>query len=75
MQALIWAPVAQDTQKHHTCGKSREPAEEIPQAQKQNGSSRKNFPVFQVCSRSVLTVTRFCLKETCYLMIAGPQQP
>ena len=41
--------------------KSREPAEEIPRAQKQNGGSRKNFLVFQVGFRGVLTVARLCL--------------
>ena len=34
MRALIYARAAQGTQEHHACAKSREPAEEIPRAQK-----------------------------------------
>ena len=56
MRALIYARAAQGTRKHHACAKLREPAEEIPRAQKQNGGSRKNFLVFQVGFRGVLTV-------------------
>ena len=52
VRALICA--AQGTRKHHACAKSREPAEEIPRAQKQNGGYRKNFLVFQVGSKGVL---------------------
>ena len=61
MRALVYARTAQGTRKHHACAKSREPAEEIPRAQKQNGGSRKNFLVFQVGFRGVLTVARLCL--------------
>ena len=34
MRALMYARAAQGTQEHHACAKSREPAEEIPRAQK-----------------------------------------
>ena len=34
MRALIYARAAQATQEHHACAESREPAEEIPRAQK-----------------------------------------
>ena len=61
VRTLICARAAQGTRKHHARAKSREPAEEIPRAQKQNGGSRKNFLVFQVGSRGVLTVVRLCL--------------
>ena len=61
MRTLIYARAAQGTRKHHACAKSCEPAEEIPRAQKQNGGSRKNFLVFQVGFRGVLTVARLCL--------------
>ena len=61
MRALIYARAAQGMRKHHACAKSREPAEEIPRAQKQNGGSQKNFLVFQVGFRGVLTVARLCL--------------
>ena len=47
--------------KHHARAKSRELAEEIPRAQKQNGGSRKTFLVFQVGFRGVFTVARSCL--------------
>ena len=76
MPALIYARAAQGMRKHHACAKSREPAEEIPRAQKQNGGSRKNFLVFQVRFRGVLTVARLCLglitKKRCCLMVAVP---
>ena len=61
MRALICARAAQGTRKHHAQAKSREPAEEIPRAQKQNGGFRKNFLVFQVGFRDVLRVGRLCL--------------
>ena len=76
MRALIYARAAQGTRKHHACAKSREPAEEISRAEKQNGGSRKNFLVFQVGFRGVLTVARLCLglitEKTCCLMVAVP---
>ena len=43
MRALICARATQGMGKHHASAKSREPAEEIPRAQKQNGGSRKKF--------------------------------
>ena len=76
MRALICARASQGTRKHHARAKSREPAEEIPRVQIQNGGSRKNFLVFQVGSRGVLTVARLCLgliiERTCCLMVAVP---
>ena len=61
MRALICACAAQGTRKLYVHAKSREPAEEIPRAQKQNGGSRQNFLVFQVGSRGVLTVASLYL--------------
>ena len=61
MRALICVRAAQGMQKHHALVKSREPAEEIPRAQKQNGGSRKNYLEFQVGFSGVLTVARLCL--------------
>ena len=75
-ESLICARAAQSTRKHHVRAKSRELAEEIPQAQKQNGGSRKIFLVFQVGFRGVFTVARSCLRliteKTCCLMVAVP---
>ena len=72
----MYARTAQGMRKHHARAKSREPAEEIPRAHKQNGRSRKNVLVFQIGFRGVLTVARLSLglitEKTCCLMVAVP---